>query len=889
MRKRMKILATFVALAALGLPAGAQSQIETTMRSHTITREQMNKGLVTDGLGALNGQSAGVTITTGADRGAMLNAVRVRGTTSLTGGNNPLVVIDGVTSDLETLGTLYPGDIESFTILKDASETSQYGSRGASGVIVVNTVKGKSSRFSISYDVTGGVEAIYKNLQMLSADGFREWNNSHGYIWQDGGASTNWVDVPTRVGYIQKHHLALSGGTEDSNYRASIAILDRNSVIKTNNHQNYTAKVDLSQKAFGGVVQFDFGMFGALQHISQMEDLQQLFYSSATFNPTFPAGKVNGEYPGLPSASQIANPSALLDKKYDNDNASFNAHLKVGIDILKSLKLDLFASYSYSTTDNAHFLPTYVASGGEAYRGRQRVQDLLANLNLEYKQDFGIHHLELNALAEIQKGIQDGFYSTTTGFTTNALGYYSLQAGSSRPWDGTASYYEDVKMLSFMLGGTYKVASRYILNANVRADASSLFGANHRWGFFPSVSATWVASKEPFLKNVSWLDDLRLNVGYGLSGNQGALSAYYSRQLLMPTELVPYEGASAVSMGIVRNANPDLRWEIRSSANVDISSAFFKNRLIFNVSYYYSLTRDMLYEYEVGVPPFAYNRLMANLGQMSNTGVEIGLGGAPLQTKDIELNINMNLAWQQNKLISLSGYYQGEYLSAPDIAGINSLTGAGFHGGHNDVVHQIVGQPLGVYYLPHCKGLSDPDEKGERHYVIEDINGDGILDDGADRYVAGQVSPKVMLGSNISFRYKSFDISMQVNGAFGHKIFNGTSLTYMNVGSLPYYNVLRQAVKEKINDQLVTDYWLEKGDYVNIDYITVGWNIPLGKARFIRNLRVSASVNNVATFTAYSGLTPMLNSSVVDSTFGLDDKISFPVYRSYSLNVSIQF
>ncbi len=889
MKKRINILATLVALLAFLLPAGAQSEIDTTMRSHTITREQMNKGLVTDGLGALSGQSAGVTISSGADRGAMLNAVRVRGTTSLTGGNNPLVVIDGVTSDLETLGTLYPGDIESFTILKDASETSQYGSRGASGVIVVNTVKGKSGRFSISYDVTGGVEAIYKNLQMLSADGFREWNNSHGYIWQDGGASTNWVDVPTRVGYIQKHHLALSGGTEESNYRASIAILDRNSVIKTNNHQNYTAKVDLSQKAFGGVVQFDFGMFGALQHISQLEDLQQLFYSSATFNPTFPAGKVDGSYPALPSASQISNPSALLDKKYDNDNASFNAHLKVGIDILKSLKLDLFASYSYSTTDNAHFLPTYVASGGEAFRGRQRSQELLANLNLEYKQDFGIHHLELNALAEIQKGIQDGSYSTTTGFTTNALGYHSLQAGSSRPWDGTASYYEDVKMLSFMLGGAYKVASRYILNANVRADASSLFGANHRWGFFPSVSATWVASKEPFLKNVSWLDDLRLNVGYGLSGNQGALSAYYSRQLLMPTELVPYEGASAVSMGIVRNANPDLRWEIRSSANVDVSSAFFKNRLIFNVSYYYSLTRDMLYEYEVGVPPFAYNRLMANLGKMSNTGVEIGLGGAPIQTKDVELNINMNLAWQQNKLISLSGYYQGEYLSAPDIAGINSLTGAGFHGGHNDVVHQIVGQPLGVYYLPHCVGLSDPDENGERHYLIEDINGDGIIDDGADRYVAGQVSPKVMLGSNISFRYKSVDISMQVNGAFGHKIFNGTSLTYMNVGSLPYYNVLRQAVKEKINDQLVTDYWLEKGDYVNIDYITVGWNIPLGKARFIRNLRVSASVNNVATFTGYSGLTPMLNSSVVDSTFGLDDKISFPVYRSYSLNVSIQF
>jgi hypothetical protein len=279
--------------------------------------------------------------------------------------------------------------------------------------------------------------------------------------------------------------------------------------------------------------------------------------------------------------------------------------------------------------------------------------------------------------------------------------------------------------------------------------------------------------------------------------------------------------------------------------------------------------------YEVSVPPFAYNKLMANLGKMSNSGLELGLGANILRTSDSQLNLSMNLAFQKNKLISLSGWWQDQYLEAPEIQPINAMTGAGFHGGHNDIVHQIVGQPLGVFYMPHCTGVKVA-EDGTSYYETDGIN-----------HICGQAAPKALLGSNISFRHKAFDVSMQVNGAFGHKIFNGTALTYMNTGSLPYYNVSAEAPSKNIVDQTVTDYWLEKGDYVNIDYITVGWNIPV--KRIIRSLRLSLSVNNLATITGYSGLTPMINSSVADSTFGLDDKISYPVYRSYSMSVSIQF
>lgn len=343
-------------------------------------------------------------------------------------------------------------------------------------------------------------------------------------------------------------------------------------------------------------------------------------------------------------------------------------------------------------------------------------------------------------------------------------------------------------------------------------------------------------------------------------------------------------------MGLIRNANPDLRWEVKRTMNVGLDAAFWDGRAIFTFDYYHSVTDDMLYQYDVSVPPFAYNKLLANLGSMRNSGVELGFGFTPLRKKDMELNVNVNVTFQRNKLLSLSGMYNGEYMSAPQYTPIADLTGAGFHGGYNHIVYQIVGQPLGVFYLPHCTGLIQR-EDGTYAYEIADLDGGGVdLEDGGDRYVAGQATPKTLLGSNISFRYKNVDVSLQINGTFGHKIYNGTALAYMNMGSFPDYNVMAAAPQRNIYDQTATDYWLENGNYVNFDYLTIGWNIPLKKwGKYVQHLRLSASVNNLATITAYSGLTPMINSYIVDATLGVDDKRNYPVYRSYTLGLTIQF
>jgi hypothetical protein len=235
----------------------------------------------------------------------------------------------------------------------------------------------------------------------------------------------------------------------------------------------------------------------------------------------------------------------------------------------------------------------------------------------------------------------------------------------------------------------------------------------------------------------------------------------------------------------------------------------------------------------------------------------------------------MNWSFERNKLLSLDGDYNGQHLTAPTMTGISSLWGPGFHGA-SDVVMQIVGQPLGVFYLPHCNGLVKDDD-GSLYYDVTD-----------GKSICGQATPKAMMGSNIAFRYRQWDLTIQMNGAFGHKIYNGTKLNYMNMLSLPNYNVMQGAPEMNIQDQTISDYWLERGDYVNIDYLTIGWNVPL-RTKYVQGLRLAASVNNLATFTGYSGLTPMINSSVINGTLGIDDKNVIPPYRSYTMSLSIQF
>lgn len=850
-----------------------------------------SRGGANNALDVLSGQAAGVNVTSnGLDRMAMLNSVRVRGTTSIIGGNDPLVLIDGVTSDVLTLSTIYPADIESFKILKNAAETAMYGSRGASGVIEVKTKKGTGRGFQISYEGNIGFEQMYKHLDMLNAEEYVATAKALSIYCNDGGFNTDNYKVITRTGMVNNHYLAFSGGTPQSNYRASFGVMDHNTIIKRMGYKVFVAKVDVTQKAFNNKLTGDFGVFGSSFKDHDIFDTQMLFYSAACQNPTFPAGTdKNGNWLKNGSATRINPPGILLDEKNDSKDLNFDAHMKLSYDFNPNWRISTFASYLYGSTENGMFCPTWVWAQGNVYRGEFKKEEWLGNVALSFKKQFGIHKISAEANSEYRKLTKTAFWVYAKGIPTNDFGYNNLGATAARPYGGTESTYEDQSLASVMGSVTYTLLDRYTVSANARGDGSSMVGDNNTWGFFPSVSFTWDMKKEAFLANIKPLSMLKLRTGFGQAGNLGGISAYTTMNTMRQNGIVPVNSSPTVTLGMVRNNNPDLKWETKKTFNIGADIGLFANRLMLTAEYYYSETSDMLYAYEVPVPPFAFNTLLANIGSMSNRGFEFGLSVQPINKKDMELNINMNLSFQSNKLISLSGDYKGMSMTAANITAIGSLDGAGQNGGDNNVVYQIVGQPLGVFYLPHCKGLVK-NENGSYSYDIEDIDHNGKVDlsDGGDRYIAGQATPKVTLGSNISFRYKDFYIALQMNGAFGHKIFNGTGLAYTSMACFPDYNVLKNAPQKNITDQRVSDYWLEKGNYLNFEHLTIGYNIPL-KSMVIRSLRVSCNISNLGTITGYKGLTPMINSYVVNSTMGIDDKRNYPLYRTYSLGLSVQF
>ena len=850
-----------------------------------------SRGGVNNALDVLSGQAAGVNVTSnGLDRMAMLNSVRVRGTTSIIGGNDPLVLIDGVTSDVLTLSTIYPADIESFKILKNAAETAMYGSRGASGVIEVKTKKGTGRGFQISYEGNIGFEQMYKHLDMLNAEEYVATAKALGIYCNDGGFNTDNYKVITRTGMVNNHYFAFSGGTPQSNYRASFGVMDHNTIIKRMDYKVFVAKVDVTQKAFNNKLTGDFGVFGSSFKDHDIFDTQMLFYSAACQNPTFPAGTdKNGNWLKNGSATRINPPGILLDEKNDSKDLNFDAHIKLSYDFNPNWRISTFASYLYGSTENGMFCPTWVWAQGNVYRGEFKKEEWLGNVALSFKKQFGIHKISAEANSEYRKLTKTAFWVYAKGIPTNDFGYNNLGATAARPYGGTESTYEDQALASVMGNVTYTLLDRYTVSANARGDGSSMVGDNNTWGFFPSVSFTWDMKKEAFLANIKPLSMLKLRTGFGQAGNLGGISAYTTMNTVRQNGIVPVNSSPTVTLGMVRNNNPDLKWETKKTFNIGADIGLFANHLMLTAEYYYSETSDMLYAYEVPVPPFAFNTLLANIGSMSNRGFEFGLSVQPINKKDMELNINMNLSFQSNKLISLSGDYKGMSMTAANITAIGSLDGAGQNGGDNNVVYQIVGQPLGVFYLPHCKGLVK-NENGSYSYDIEDLDHNGKVDlsDGGDRYIAGQATPKVTLGSNISFRYKDFYIALQMNGAFGHKIFNGTGLAYTSMACFPDYNVLKNAPQKNITDQRVSDYWLEKGNYLNFEHLTIGYDIPL-KSMVIRSLRVSCNISNLGTITGYKGLTPMINSYVVNSTMGIDDKRNYPLYRTYSLGLSVQF
>lgn len=437
---------------------------------------------------------------------------------------------------------------------------------------------------------------------MLDASAYRQVVADRGYAnAMDMGHNTNFIEAMQQTGYTQNHRISFGGGTESSNYRASIGVIDQKGIIKDNYMRNYTAKLDASQTMFNNKLKIDFGMFASKVDKRYLNDYQKTFYSAASFNPTFPDfPNEDGTWPEDPSANETQNPLGRLTIKDVESNSYINANARLTWAVIDGLKLSAFGSYTYNVKENSVYIPTNIKAGigtnGLGSKNDNKSGVLLGNFTANYKKAFGSHFIDVLGLAELQDYRYTGFGAQAKQFGTNFFGFNNLGAGAEVKYGDVSSYSNDYSIASFMGRFNYSYADKYIATVNMRADGSSKLGANNKWGFFPSASLAWVLKEEAFLKNVDFLTNLKLRAGYGLTGNQDAISAYNSLKLMSPTGVTTINGKPVVTYGINRNENPDLKWEVKRMFDVGLDWGFFDDRLSGTVDYYYSKTSDFRYK-----------------------------------------------------------------------------------------------------------------------------------------------------------------------------------------------------------------------------------------------------------------------------------------------------
>ena len=863
-----------------------------------VTADQLNVGFLATPMDAIRAKVSGLVISQNGGNPTGTPTVRLRGTSSLTGETGPLFIIDGMFADVATFAALNAADIAEVTVLKDAAETAQYGSRGASGVIVVTTQKGKAGEPRVDYNGQLGLGVIYKRFDVMSADEWRDTNTRLNEVGVDHGYSNDFfAQILNPVTVQHNHDVSLTMGSQRANTRASIGVNSREGQVKGTENTLYNMRVNSMVNALNDKLVFELGFMGSYRTSTDLSS-QRLYTSAAQFNPTFAnfRNPETGLWDRDPAAQQITHPLGQLEQTRDSENFRISTTGRISYKILPGLTFAAYGSFRYNNSVSKTYIPNNTPEGestnGSASLSHNDSKSLMGNLQLTYVKEIGKSSINFLALSEAIKDTNFSFSASATGFDTNYFKYNNLRAGANVSYGSNSSSASENVIISYLARLNYMFDNRYVITLNARADGSSKLGADHKWGFFPSVSGAWIVSNEKFMKNLTSISNLKFRVGYGVSGNQNGISAYRSLALMNPSSLTTVNGANAVSFAYSANDNPDLQWETKYTLNAGVDFSMFKSRLRMSADYYQSTTKNLLYSYSVPVPPFLYSSLLANIGVMTNHGFEFSIGGDVIRTRDWGLALNGQMAFQNNKLVSLSGEYKGQELnpsqpivrrSINDMGGLTSNTG---------VIFMSEGMPLDYILIPEFEDFVVADN-GHKKYKLVDQDGNGRVQTtytSPDRVFKGQATPKVTMGASIQLQYKTFDFTTQLSGAFGHMIYNATNMLFYNMANFPSYNVLRDAPNQMIYDIVLSDYWLEKGDYVNIDYMSLGWNAPIRKWTNtpFHKLRMAVSCNNVKTFTKYSGLTPLLDIGN-GSQGGLDDRGIYPVSRTFMFSLQFGF
>lgn len=874
----------------VGIGYGTMRKSDLTGAITSVQAKDLKQGVITSAEQMLQGKVAGLSVVQSSGSPENGASLRLRGGTSLSASNGPLVVVDGIPG--VDFNSVQPSEIVSIDVLKDASAAAIYGSRGANGVIIVTTNRTATDKETKSMQYNGYIAfaTVAKKLDLLSANQWRGYvrqNNISGAL--DYGTDTDWQDELLRTAISHSHNVSFSNSRKNSGYRVSLTYNNNEGVIVRNNMNRLAASVSAYQYGLNNRLRLEAGINSNFDSWHPID--ARIFEREVNLNPTVPVYNPDGSFTQI-SGTNTENPVEInANREQHNKRHRYLGYAKIELEILKGLKAVANGSYEFQHTTGGIHKPTYARMEGQSEKGwGQRTYAEYTNRQIEsylsYDKTFKKeHHLNLMAGYSYLDNVNEGFGATRSGFETNAFGFNNLGAGTDYRQSDVYSYKSKTKLISFYGRANYSYLGRYMATFTIRHDGSSVFGADHKWGDFPSASLAWRISDEPFMKATqSWLDNLKLRLGYGVTGNQSGVAAYKSLPILSATGAAYYDPTSGTwknSYTQTQNVNPDLKWESTAQWNLGIDFSIL-NRINGTIELYHKKTSDLLWTYPVPQPPYIVGTMLANVGDMVNKGVELTLGANIIRSKDFTFDANMSMSYNSQKITKLSNStYEAVGLQAGSLHNIRGLSGI-----YSQTIRE--GYPAGTFWGPKCKGI---DEKG--NYILDDNDGKG--------YDLGSAMPKWNLGISLNATYKNFDLTVSGYGMFGQKVLNATRLELFDPSRLPAQNTLDDFLSSGIKgDPMFSDYFIENGCFFRLQSITLGYTILSLKKIGIERLRFYATIENLFCITGYKGVDPeiyipdnVLNGPgidrlIIDNSTGNGATYS-PRPRTLSIGVNFAF
>ena len=879
---------------------GTMKKSDLTGSVSSITSDNFKLGTDLTPQQLMQGAFSGVNISQNSGKPGGSNTIRVRGGTSITASNDPLYVIDGVpistsagvnqsnigssTTDffdqepINPLSNINPNDIESINILKDASATAIYGSRGANGVIMITTKKGKAGMRQLDYSFNLGVSTVAKKLDVLTGDEYRKTVSELGLTLDDKGQNTDWQDVIFRTAISQNHYVSFMSGSENTSYRASAGYSNQNGVMEGSGMKSANARMNINHKALNDKLKLNMNISYGETNSDQApvsntvgsEMGSSMLYEAYVFNPTYPIYNEEGDYYDVPPYR--VNPASFSKELLDERATSqFLGNLTADWNFYKPFTLQVNAGYNKNTINRNSYISksNLLGNGNNGYVTVQKLSDYskLLETILKYNQSFGKHNIDAMVGYSWQYFYSEGQTTKAYGFLSDNFKWYSLAAAQTV--ESVSSYAESNTLISMYGRINYNYADKYLLTATVRRDGSSRFGSGNKWGIFPSVAASWRISQEDFFQN-DIMSDLKLRASFGITGSQ-EIGNYNSLSTLGASTNGYLVGGEKITIVLPQQyTNPDLKWEQTAQTDIGIDFGFLNGKIRGSIDYYYKKTTDLLLSVAVPSPSLITTQI-ANVGTVTNQGIELDLSFDLMRTKNFAWDANLNLSHNKNEVVSLSnGQWTGDNMQ------VAPCQGQGLSGTYAQLI--MPGQPIGTFYGKRFIGVVDG---------VEQFANDG------EPEVIGCAQPNLTFGLGTNLQYKNWTLSLNFRGSIGNDVYNCTANNLAYLSNLPGRNVLKEAVTSGVNRDQAKVYssrFIEDGSFVRLDNLSLGYNFSLPKL-YISNARVFVSAQNLFVITGYSGADPEVNSEI--SRTGVAplgvDYLSYPKARTFSMGINLSF